>query len=130
MVLTERITHRPNSSKGNNMSIITAAVPSILHAADIDISSQWTLLWTAVTAGAPKLGAILMAVGGILVVAALVMWVIKRRTQRGLGDMTAVWGSLIIGSVLLAPAVVIPIILKLIDIIANIVVSLGTTITK
>lgn len=112
------------------MSIIHAAAPVVIKAEAIDISSQWSTLWGAVTSGAPQLAGILSAVGALLVIAALVMWVVKRRTQRGLGDMTAVWGSLILGSVLLAPAVVIPLILNLIDIIVNIVVSLGTSIVQ
>lgn len=111
------------------MSIILAAAPVIKSGA-INISDQWNLLWSAVSSGAPALTGILSAVGALLVIGALVMWVIKRRTQRGLGDLTAVWGSLIIGAVLLAPAVVIPLILKLVDIIVNIVVSLGQSIVK
>lgn len=112
------------------MSIIHTAAPVIVQAGAIDISSQWSTLWGAVTSGAPQLTGILSAVGALLIIAAIVMWVIKRRTQRGLGDMTAVWGSLILGAVLLAPSVVIPLILKLIDIIVNIVVSLGSTVLK
>jgi hypothetical protein len=112
------------------MSIINAAAPVIIKSGNVDISGQWNLLWSAVTVGAPQLTGILTAVGALLIIGALVMWVIKRRTQRGLGDLTAVWGSLIIGAVLLAPPVVIPIILKLVDIIVNIVISLGASIVK
>jgi hypothetical protein len=112
------------------MSTIHAAPVIIQAASNIDIASQWGTLWAAVTSGAPGITNILMAVGALLVIGSLVMWAIKRRTQRGLGDMTAVWGSLLIGALLLAPSVVIPIVLKLIDIIANIVVSLGASIVK
>lgn len=111
-------------------SIITTALPTAVRMDAVDISGQWGKLWGAITSAAPSLSGILSAVGALLVIAALIMWIIKRRTQRGMGDMTAVWGALIIGAVFLAPAVVIPLALTLIDLVVNIVVGLGQTVVR
>jgi hypothetical protein len=110
------------------MNHFAAAGPVDIQAGAVNISGQWSTLWGAITSAAPSITGILSAVGALLIIMALVMWIVKRRTQRGMGDMTAVWGSAIVGALLLAPAVVIPLVLTVLDLIINIVISLGEAI--
>lgn len=107
---------------------VALAVPS---AADvIDLSRSWKTFWDAITAGYSGIITMMSIIGVGLVVFALVKWAWDRRRGGSMGQgAQPLWGALIPGAVLAAPAVIFPILLQLLDWVANIVLNLVTTAT-
>lgn len=96
----------------------------IIVANDVNLRAGWSGLWGAATSGWGGLARLLMWVGVALVVIALVKWAWDRRRSGGMQGSGPMWGALIPGAILVAPAVLIPMILFCFDFIANIVVSI------
>ncbi len=93
----------------------------------IDLSSSWDDLWNAVSAGVgPGLTRLLAVVGVALVAFAILKWAWdKRKGGGGMGrGGGGVGGALIIGALLSAPDVLMPIALKLADGVINAVVQI------
>jgi hypothetical protein len=93
----------------------------ILAKGPIDLAGSWDSLWSAVTAGiGTKLVDLLTIVGVAIVVMALAKWAWdRRRGGGGGGGSSAVWGALLVGALLSAPGVILPIMLQIMDAIAN-----------
>lgn len=101
--------------KGKTLNIHTA-VP----AADVNFAGGWNTLWGAITSGFPQLVQIITVVGVILVLGTLLKWAWDRRRGGGMAQgAQPVWGTLIIGSILMAPTIVMPLLLLIVDGIAN-----------
>lgn len=96
----------------------------------IDLSSAWGGFWKTVTASWSGLAGALTLIGVILVVFALVKWAWDRRRGGGMQGSAPLMGALVPGALLLAPQVIIPLLLWLIDALANIVVSIIQSVAK
>ncbi|MCU6481953.1 hypothetical protein [Arthrobacter sp. A2-55] len=91
----------------------------------IDLQAGWNDLWTSVTTGYPGIGHTMAIIGVGIAVLSLLKWSWNARHGRGHGAAARpVLGGLIIGAILAAPAVVIPLLLGVLSVVANIVVSL------
>lgn len=101
--------------KGKTLNIHTA-VP----AADVNFAGGWNTAYSAITSGFPQLMNILTVVGVILVIGTLLKWAWDRRRGGSMAQgAQPVWGVLIIGSILMAPTIVMPLLLLIVDGIAN-----------
>lgn len=94
--------------------------------ANVDFVSEWNTIWGAVGSALGPINGLLSLVGAILVVAAVVKWVWEKR--KGSANHGPLLHTIIIGAVLMAPNVVIPIFLTLIDAIVNAAISAGSSI--
>lgn len=94
----------------------------------IDLTRGWDATWLSLTEGFPGLGRTLAFVGVAIVVLSLVQWAWASRRGRGQGQAARpVWGALIIGSLLTAPTVIVPLLLGVLSTLINIVISLFST---
>ncbi|HEX9229305.1 MAG TPA: hypothetical protein VF885_22125 [Arthrobacter sp.] len=106
--------------------IHAAAVPM----GAVNLAGSWTKFWNAITAGYPGITTMMSIIGVALVVFALVKWAWDRRRGGSMGQgAQPLWGALIPGAVLAAPTVILPILLQLLDWLANIVLSMVQTAT-
>ena len=99
----------------------------LVSAGPIDLNGSWITLWGAVeSALGTKLTTLMAVIGTIIVVMALVKWAWDRRRGQGGGGgggSQAIWGALLVGAILSAPGVIIPVMLQVVDAIANAVYS-------
>lgn len=100
-------------------TIITAAVPM----ADVNLKGSWSTFWTAISSGFSGLNTMLSIVGVALVAIAIFKWVWDRRRQGGAGNHQPLWGALLVGALLCAPTVLMPLLLTVMDAVGNIGVS-------
>lgn len=103
------------------------AIPTLPAApADkIDLGRGWDAAWASLTDGYPGLGSTLAFIGVAIVVLSLIQWAWAARRGRGQGQAAKpVWGALIIGSLLTAPTVIVPLLLGILSTLINIVLSL------
>ncbi|XKH58638.1 hypothetical protein LG293_16435 (plasmid) [Citricoccus nitrophenolicus] len=101
-----------------NINIIAAAP------AKVDLSAGWTKVIAALESGWSGLLTALTFVGILLIVWALVKWAWDRRRGGGMQGSGPMWGALIPGFILVAPKILIPFLLNLFDIVANLVLRL------
>lgn len=85
---------------------------------NFNISGGWDRLWSAVTSGFPNLTLILNILALIIIVLAGLKWIWARK--RGNGNSKDVGMALVIGAILAAPGLLVPIALKVIDWLLNI----------
>lgn len=86
----------------------------------VDFKSGWNTLWGAVESAVPNLGTIMAAIGVAIIVLALITYFWQKR-RGGLGQNTqAIWGAVIFGALMCAPAIVIPLLLTILEWVANI----------
>ncbi|MCC3292523.1 hypothetical protein [Arthrobacter sp. zg-Y1110] len=91
----------------------------------IDLARGWDAAWASLTNGYPGLGSALAFVGVAIVVLSLMQWAWASRRGRGQGQAARpVWGAMIIGSLLTAPTVIVPLLLGVLSTVINIVISL------
>ncbi|MCC3299798.1 hypothetical protein [Arthrobacter caoxuetaonis] len=91
----------------------------------IDLGRGWDAAWASLTDGYPGLGSTLAFVGVAVVVLSLMQWAWAARRGRAQGQAAKpVWGALIIGSLLTAPTVIVPLLLGVLSTLINIVISL------
>lgn len=89
-----------------------------------DFETGWNTLWSTITAGVPNLATILAAVGALLIVIGLFGYLWKRRKggQATQGVDALIWVA-ILGAVLCGPAIFIPLLLKLLELIIGLVMA-------
>lgn len=105
------------------MNVMLMAVPM---ATKVNLKGGWDSVWGAVKAGFPGIGTLLTVVGVILVLGALLKFVWERRRGGGMAQgAQPLWGALIPGAVLCAPALLIPMFLGILDWIINIAIKLA-----
>lgn len=92
---------------------------------DVDFAGGWNKVWSAVSGVMGQgLANLLTAIGVILIVAAIFKWFWDRRRGGGGGGGTPLVMAIVIGTILAAPQVVIPIFLKIVDWVANAALNL------
>ncbi len=90
----------------------------------VNLAAGWAKVWGVVQGALGGVAGLLTAVGVILVVAALVkfLWD-KRRGGGGQGSSAVLW-AIVVGSVLAAPGLIIPLLLGVTDVVANAIVGI------
>ncbi len=92
----------------------------------IDLAGGWNTLWGALRIP-PQMMTLLTVIGVIIVIASLFKWFLDRKRQgsSGMGQSSGpvLWATLL-GVAIAAPALIIPIFLKILDWIINAIVSL------
>lgn len=97
---------------------------------EVNLKGGWGTFWGAITAGFPGITTLMTVIGVALVVFALIKWAWDRRRGGGMGQGSQpLWGALVPGAILAAPAVLFPLLLGLLDWVANIVIQLTKTAT-
>lgn len=95
-----------------------------------NLSGGWNTVWSSLTGGWPGLVTAMTVIGVILVLAAVISWLwSKKRGGSGNASQAVIW-MLVIGGLLAAPTVLIPLILKLCDFLINIGTKLATNVVK
>lgn len=96
----------------------------------IDLTGAWGTFFAAfeTSVGVGRILTLLSILGVLIVVMALIKWAWDRRRGGGMGQSGAVWGSLLVGALMCAPKILIPVFLFILDAVANAVynVWLGT----
>ncbi len=90
----------------------------------INLAAGWATVWNPIKAALGPLSALLTAVGVLVVVAALVKWIWDKRRGGGGGGTSAIWWAVGVGVLFAAPDLVIPLLLGILDAIANAVVGI------
>lgn len=92
----------------------------------VDLQGGWSDVWSALKgAVGPSLTNILTIAGVVIVVLALIGWLWKRRRNLAQqGGHAEIAGAFMVGALLLAPEVIIPILLWLADGIINTVIAI------
>ncbi len=92
-------------------------------AGTVDLNSGWDSVWGAFKAGAPGISTAMTVIGVVLVVFSILKWAWDRRRNQGGNHSNLLW-TLVPGAVLVAPDLLFPLILTLLDWIINIAVQL------
>lgn len=90
---------------------------------NIDFSGAWEGVWNSLSTDAQGLLSILSIVGVLLVVLGLFKMFLQR--TRGGGNSSALWWTILVGAILCAPNVILPLLLTLIDSLANMVTDIS-----
>lgn len=85
----------------------------------VDLGGSWDTFWDAVSGPAGPILSLMGIIGVAIVVLAFGKWAWDRRRQGGGGNTGGLWGALLIGVLLSAPSIIIPMVLSIFDIIAN-----------
>jgi hypothetical protein len=93
-------------------------------AAGVNLSDSWNQFWGAVQGPAAPLLNLVKIVGVALVVMAFAKWAWDRRRRGGAGDSSGIWAALLIGALMSAPGVIIPMVLRIFDIVVNASISI------
>jgi len=92
-------------------------------AAEIDLSGAWSTFWNAVTASAgAQLTNVLSVLGVVVLVAAFAGYLWQRARNKG-GDNGKLLWAVAIGATLAAPGVIFPLVLNVVNLIANAAIS-------
>lgn len=92
-------------------------------AAKIDLHGAWKTFEQALGNTVNPLLTLLAVFGVLIVIVAIGKWAWdRRRGQGGMGQTGGVWGGLLVGALMCAPKVLIPIFLLILDVIANAVI--------
>ena len=90
----------------------------------VDLSGAWNTFWNAITSSAgPQLTNVLSVLGVALLVFTLAAYFWQRARNKG-SDTGKLWWAVAVGAILAAPGVVFPILLSIVDIVANAGISL------
>jgi hypothetical protein len=96
---------------------------------EVNLSGQWNTLWGTLKQAVPGLPTILGMLALILVVLAIVSWVWGRRRNITASNNQPLIGAIIVAAVFAAPDLVLPLLLTIVDGVANFVIRLaGNTI--
>jgi len=93
-----------------------------IRTASVDLTTGWNKLWSAISSAAPTFFNTLAVIGVALIVFAVLGW-IWRKWRGGANSKNLMWG-LAIGAVLAGPQLIIPAVLKIIEIVITIIVGL------
>lgn len=95
----------------------------MIMAANVDLSGAWSTFWGAVTSSAGTgLTGFLSVLGVMVLIGALVGYLWQRMRNRG-GDSGKLLWAAAVGATLAAPGVIFPLMLGLMDMIANAAIS-------
>lgn len=122
-------TTRPlhSGTKGLDM---TNSFNVLAAASKVDLSSGWNKFWTELekASGIQGIFTLMTAIGALMVVGSVLKWMWDKRRSGGgggggKGSEGVLW-TLVVGCMLAAPNLLIPAILTVIDIVANIFINL------
>lgn len=88
---------------------------------NVNLEGSWSQLWGRISGVAPGLFTLLAMIGVGLLVFALATFIWKKRSG-GANPQSLMW-SAAIGALLSAPSIIIPMLLKLIDLVINLVLG-------
>lgn len=108
----------------NSMSLAAYSQVSTLAAKNgdtINLKKSWETFFGAIeqTSGFGRILNLLSIIGVVLVAFAVVKWAWDRRRGLNGGGSGAIWGALLIGAILSAPNLLIPIVLQIFDLLVN-----------
>lgn len=87
----------------------------------VNFKDSWSTVWSALTSGWPGLTTAMSVIGVVLVVVAVISWAWARRKGGNMSQGSdKIVGALIIGGLLSAPGLLIPLVLQILDWIINI----------
>ena len=115
-----------------NMASVAANVmssPLAMAAGDtVNFRESWSKFWSSLTSstGIGGLFTLLSLVGMLLVAMAIIKWAWDRRRGGGGGGSGAIIGAVIVGALLSAPNLIIPIVLLIVDVVINAVAKIVT----
>ena len=94
-----------------------------MAAGSVNFSGSWTTLYNDFVSAVGQPVMTTIALGGLaMVVVGIITWVIKKRRGGG-GDNKGLLWTIGAGALLASPAIVIPLILKLVDLAVNFVIK-------
>lgn len=105
---------------------LASAVAMKADGKTIALKDNWKTFWDsfADTAGIDGILKLLSIVGVLLIAFAFIKWAWDRRRGLNGGGSGAIWGALLIGAILSAPNLLIPIVLTALDAIVNAVANI------
>lgn len=91
-----------------------------------DFTSGWDTLWGDVVSQNPQITHVMSIAGLIVVVLSILSWAwqVSRGSRQGAAGKPVLW-TLLFGSILVLPGVVIPVLLRILEIIAGFVLGLA-----
>lgn len=95
----------------------------VILAGKVNLQGGWAKVWNSISSAVPGLTGLMTSIGVILVAYAIGKWIWDKRKGGG-GNSSGVFWTIVVGALFAAPAVVIPILLKFADWIANTVIGL------
>lgn len=95
----------------------------ILAATNINFVGSWNQFWSAVSGSITGLVTLIGIVGMLLVVVGVLGYVWERRRGGGGGGHSKLGFTILVGAIAAAPTVVIPVLLTIVDFVANGLVS-------
>lgn len=101
--------------------VSTLATGRVGDGKTIDLAGAWDKFYNAVATGAgvKRLLTLMAIIGVALIAAAIVKWAWDRRRGLNGGGSGAIWGALLIGAIMSAPDLLIPIVLQALDALIN-----------
>lgn len=100
----------------------------LVLASDVNMSRTWSDVWDSLDRALGPISDLIAGIGVILVVFSVVKWLWDRRRGggggMGGGQASGVMWTLLVGAVLIAPSVLLPLILTILDAVVNAVVHL------
>ncbi len=93
-----------------------------MNGTSTDFAGSWAVFWGAVSGSMGNLPVLLGVIGMLMVVGAIFGWIFQRR--KGGGGTGKFILTLVIGAIIAGPQVIIPAILKVIDLASAALVSL------
>lgn len=90
---------------------------------NLNLSGAWTAFWNGISSGLGNLPMALAIIGMLIIVGGLVKFFWDKRRGGGGNNSQLVWTS-VIGALLAAPNLIIPLLLGIIDLVVNMFVKL------
>lgn len=99
-----------------------------MSGSSINLSGSWTTFWAKVS-GATGMSDVLMYLGwiGMLVVVGGIftyLWKKRRSQGQGVSGMGQIGWAMLVGAILAAPSVLIPVLLWFVDLVANLAIGI------
>jgi len=92
----------------------------------VNLAAGWSLIWSTISGALGGVGGALTVFGTLLVVVGFVSWLWQKRrgTGGGHGQQSGLIWTILIGTLLVTPGVVLPILLTAVDIVLNACITL------
>lgn len=105
------------------MTVTATTTTTVPGAKSVDLVQSWGKLWSSASAssGFSQLRWVLTVAGTVIVLSALLRYIWKSR--HGQGQRQHVIWSLVVGSLLVLPGVLVPVLLTLADAVVNLIIG-------
>lgn len=94
-----------------------------MNGSTLDLSGAWSAFWRGISSGLGNLPMALAIIGMLIIVGGLVKFFWDKRRGGGGNTSQLAWTS-IVGSLLAAPNLILPLLLGIIDLVVNMIVKL------